>query len=139
MRVEPYLYFDGRCDQAIEFYGRAVGAEITVILRFKDAPDAQPRPGNENKVMHVALRIGESTVLASDGQWRGSPRFEGFSLSIAAASDGEAERVFAALSEGGRVQVQMMPTGFASRFGMVSDRFGVLWTIVAQQGAAAKA
>ena len=139
MRVEPYLYFDGRCDQAIEFYGRTVGAEVTVIVRFNDAPGAQPRPGNENKVMHVALRIGESTVLASDGQCRGSPRFEGFSLSIAAVSDGEADRVFAALSVGGRVQVPMMPTGFASRFGMVSDHFGILWTIVAQQGAAATA
>ena len=139
MRVEPYLYFDGRCDHAIEFYGRAVGAEITAIVRFKDAPDAQPRPGNENKVMHMALRIGESTVLASDGQCRGSPTFEGFSLSIAAANDGEAERLFAALSEDGHVQVPMMRTDFASRFGMVADRFGVLWTIVAQQRAAAKA
>lgn len=131
MRVEPYLYFDGRCDEALEFYRRAIGAEVTALVRFKDG-GAPVSAGNENKVMHVSLRIGEATVLASDGQCRGTPSFAGFSLSLSAAKDAEAERLFAALSEGGRVQVPLTTTPFASRFGMVADRFGVLWTVVAQ-------
>lgn len=131
MRVEPYLFFDGRCIDAIEFYRRAVGAEVNALVRFKDAPGPPTRPGTEDKVMHASFRIGETTVLASDGQCRGAPTFQGFSLSVTAADDAEAGRLFAALSNGGVVQVPLMPTPFASRFGMVADCFGVLWTVVA--------
>ena len=132
MRVEPYLYFDGLCEEAAEHYRRALGAEVTALVRFKDG-GAPAGAGNEDKVMHLSLRVGESTVLASDGQCRGKPTFSGFSLSLAAASDAEAERMFAALADGGRVQVAMAPTPFAARFGMVADRFGVLWTVVSQR------
>jgi PhnB protein len=129
MRVEPYLFFDGRCDEAIEFYSRAIGAKVSALVRFKDSPATPAPPGARDKVMHASLRIGNSTVLASDGQARGAPSFAGFSLSLTAPNDEVAERAFARLSEGGRVQVPLAPTAFASRFGMVTDRFGVLWTI----------
>jgi PhnB protein len=132
MRVEPYLYFDGRCDAAVELYRRALGAEVTALVRFKDNPGTLAPAGADDKVMHASLRLGETTVLASDGQSRGGPNFQGFSLSLTAADDGEAKRLFTALSAGGRVQVPLGSTPFASRFGMVADRFGVLWTVVAR-------
>ena len=130
MHIEPYLFFNGRCDEAIEFYRRALGAEVTMVMRFKESPDpASIPPGSEDKVMHASLRIGETTVLASDGDSQGATDFRGFSLSLAAARDTDANRMFAALAAGGRVQVPIGPTPFASRFGMVADRFGVLWTV----------
>jgi PhnB protein len=133
MRVEPYLFFDGRCEEAIEFYRRALGAEVTALVRFKDGgvPGA-----NQDKVMHAALSFGGSSVLLSDGQCRGQPEFRGFSLSLNAGSTGDAQRFFDALAQGGRIQVPLAPTPFASRFGMVADSFGVTWTVVCQQGAA---
>jgi PhnB protein len=131
MRVEPYLYFDGRCGEAVEFYGRALGAEVTALVRFNDNPGAPAPAGAGNKVMHASLRLGETTVLASDGQSRSGPNFQGFSLSLTAADDGDAERLFTALAAGGHVQAALESTPFASRFGMVADRFGVLWTVVA--------
>jgi PhnB protein len=133
MRVEPYLYFNGRCEEAVEFYRDAIGAEVTQLTRFKDVPDARGPAGSEDKVLHASLRIGDTTVMASDGDSREAPDFRGFSLSLTVAKDAEANRLFDALSEGGRVQVPLMSTPFASRFGMVADRFGVLWTIVTQQ------
>lgn len=131
MRVEPYLYFNGRCEEAVEFYRRAVGAEVVALTRYKDNPGAQAPAGAGEQVMHAALRIGETTVLASDGQCHGATNFQGFSLSLTANKDAEADRLFSALSDGGAVQVPLMSTPFASRFGMVADRFGVLWTIAA--------
>jgi PhnB protein len=133
MRVEPYLYFNGRCEEAVEFYRKAIGAEITALTRFKDDPGEKAPPGAEGKVQHASLRIGDTTVLASDGQGSGTPDFRGFSLSLTAAKDDEADRLFAALSAAGHVQVPLMSTAFASRFGMVADRFGVLWTIAAYE------
>jgi PhnB protein len=133
MQVQPYLFFDGRCEEAIEFYRKALGAEVTMLMRFKDSPEpAQPGmvpPGAENKVMHASIRIGDSTVLASDGRCLGKPSFQGFALSLTAASDAEADRLFAALGEGGQVQMPLAKTFFSSRFGMVADRFGVSWMI----------
>ena len=120
MRVEPYLYFQGRCEEALEFYRSAIGADGTILARFGD------------KVGHAVLRIGDTVVLASDGQGEDPADFSGFSLSLTAADDAEAERVFAALSEGGSVQVPMASTPFASRLGLVADRFGVPWTVVSQ-------
>jgi uncharacterized glyoxalase superfamily protein PhnB/AraC-like DNA-binding protein len=120
MRVEPYVYFQGRCDEALAFYRDALGADTTVFARFAD------------KVAHAVLNIGDTVVLASDGQGEGQPEFNGFSLSLTASDDAEAERLFAALSDGGSVQVPMAPTPFASRLGLVADKFGVPWMVVSQ-------
>src|SRR5690348_5389506 len=111
MQVQPYLFFDGRCEEAIEFYRRTLGAEVTMLMRFKDAPPqpegggCMPTPGTENKVMHMSFRIGETTLLASDGRCQGQPNFQGFSLTVTAADEDKAERVFAALGDGGQVQM----------------------------------
>src|ERR1700736_5500298 len=105
MQVQPYLFFDGRCEEAVEFYRTALGAEEIRLMRFKDSP--QPHapgmlpPGAENKVMHASFRIGETTVLASDGQCEGRPNFQGFSLSLTVPNEAEAERRFASLADGG--------------------------------------
>jgi PhnB protein len=134
MLVQSYLFFDGRCDEAIEFYRRALGAEVTMLMRFKDSPEPHPPgmipPGAENKVMHSSLRIGETTVMASDGKCLGKPTFQGFSLSLTVPNDAEAERLFAKLADGGQVQMPLNKTFFSSRFGMVADRFGVSWMVI---------
>ena len=134
MLIQPYLFFDGRCEEAIEFYRKTLGAEVATLMRFKDSREPhQPGmvpPGAENKVMHASFRIGETTVMASDGRCLGKPSFQGFSLSLTAPNDAEAERLFAALGEGGQVQMPLSKTFFSSRFGMVADRFGVGWMII---------
>ena len=132
MRVEPYVYFHGRCEEALEFYRGAIDADGAVVARFSDIPGSQAGPGAEDKVAHAVLRIGDTVVLASDGQGGGTADFSGFSLSLTASDDAEAERLFAALSDGGSVQVPMTATPFASRLGLVADRFGVPWTVVSQ-------
>lgn len=132
MRVEPYVYFQGRCEEALEFYRGAIDADGTVVARFGDIPGSQAGPGAEDKVAHAVLRIGDTVVLASDGQGAGKADFSGFSLSLTASDDAEAERLFAALSDGGSVQVPIAATPFASRLGLVADRFGVPWTVVSQ-------
>ena len=133
MQIQPYLFFDGRCEEAIEFYRRALGAEVTMLMRNKDNPEPpQPGmvpPGSENKVMHANLRIGDSVVLASDGHCKGKPEFRGFSLTIVAHDIATADRMFNALADGGHVQMPLTKTFFSPRFGMVTDRFGVSWMI----------
>jgi PhnB protein len=133
MQVQPYLFFDGRCEEALDFYRTAVDAKITHLMRFKEAPpDMRPAgESNDNKVMHVRLHIGDTTIFASDGRCQGNPTFEGFALSIAADSDAEAKRLFTALSEGGKTVMPLGKTFFASSFGMVVDRYGVSWMLVA--------
>jgi PhnB protein len=128
MQIQPYLFFDGCCDEAIEFYRGTLGAEVTMLIRFKDSPEPVSH-GSEDKVMHANLRIGETTVLVSDGRCLGRPSFEGFALSLTVADESEAERLFAALGNGGQVQMPMAKTFFSPRFGMVVDRFGVSWMI----------
>jgi len=134
MQVQPYLFFDGRCDEAVEFYTAKLGAKVEMLMRFKDSPEpAQPGmvpPGAENKVMHSSFRIGDTVVMASDGRCMGKPSFQGFSLSLTAPDEAEAERLFATLGEGGQVQMPMAKTFFSPRFGMVADRFGVSWMVV---------
>jgi PhnB protein len=134
MNIQPYLFFDGRAEEAIEFYRRALGAEVTALMRFKDSPEPpQPGmapPGTEDKVMHASFRVGETTVMASDGRCQGQPNFHGFSLAITASNEAEAERLFGALGEGGQVQMPLTKTFFSPRFGMVADRFGVSWMVV---------
>jgi len=134
MQVQPYLFFDGRCEEAVEFYRRALGAEVTMVMRFKDSPEppapGMVPPGAGDKVMHMSFRIGDTTVLASDGRCLGQSSFQGFSLSLTVPDDAEAERRFASLADGGQVQMPLTKTFFSSRFGMVADRFGVSWMIV---------
>lgn len=130
MQVQPYLFFDGRCEEAIEFYRRAISAEVTALIRFKDSPDSGMAPRNApDKVMHASLRVGETTVLASDDRCEGRPVFQGFALSLTVADAAEAERLFAALSDGGHEQMPLTKTFFSPRFGMVADRFGASWMI----------
>jgi PhnB protein len=134
MKVEPYLSFEGRADEAIEFYKKALGAKVVMLSRFKDAPPgacgggAMAAPGE--KVMHSALQIGNTTVMVSDGRCQGPAEFKGISLSISASTDADAERMFNGLAEGGKVSMPLGPSFFASRFGMVTDRFGVSWMVV---------
>jgi PhnB protein len=134
MLVQPYLFFDGRCEEALEFYRSKLGAKVENLVRFKDSPEpAQPGmvpPGSENKVMHVSFRIGDTTLMASDGRCLGRPSFQGFSLSLTVPNEAEAERLFAALGDGGQVQMPLAKTFFSPRFGMVADRFGVSWMVV---------
>ena len=134
MHVQPYLFFDGRCEEALEFYRKQLGAEVTMLMRFKESPEApQPGtvpPGSDDKVMHASFRVGDSTIMASDGRCLGQPNFQGFSLSLIVANDAEADRLFTALADGGQVHMPLGKTFFSSRFGMVADRFGVLWMIL---------
>ena len=130
MQVQPYLFFDGRCAEAAEFYRRALGAKVEMMMRFEDHPEPQANPpGSAEKVMHMSLRIGETTLLASDGRCTGKPSFQGFALSLTVADEAEATRVFEALGEGGQVQMPLEKTFFSPRFGMVADRFGVGWMV----------
>jgi PhnB protein len=134
MQVQPYLFFDGRCEEAIEFYCGALGAEVVGLMRFKECPEpAQPGmvpAGSENKVMHASFRIGDMTVMASDGRCQGKPSFQGFSLSLITANEAEAQRLFSALGQGGQVQMPLGKTFFSPAFGMVADRFGVSWMVL---------
>jgi PhnB protein len=136
MRIEPYLNFDGRCDEAIEFYKSAVGAKVEMLMRFKDAPpqpanpECGPKPGTENLVMHCSLTIGDSRVMCTDGQAGGKEKFSGIALSLSLKTDAEAQNVFAALGAGGTIVVPLGPTFFTSSFGMLKDKFGVDWMIV---------
>lgn len=131
MQVEPYLFFEGRCEEALDFYRRAIGAEVTALLRFKESPDPNMCPaGFEDNVMHAVIRIGNTTIMASDGMGTGNLAFQGFGLSLSLTDKAEAGRLFAALSEGGQVQMPLAETFYSPLFGMVADRFGVLWMIL---------
>ena len=133
MNVQPYLMFDGRCEEALEFYRQAIGAEVTMLMRFSESPEpcapGMIPPGSENKVMHASFRVGDATLMASDGRCTGQPKFEGISLSLTVPSVADADRLFAALGEGGQVQMPITKTFFSPRFGMVADRFGVSWMV----------
>lgn len=135
MQLHPYLFFNGRCEEAIDFYKRALGAEVVMLTRFSDAPDPAPPgsmpPGSENKIMHAALRIGEAEIFASDGSCSGAVAFQGVSLSLSVPDEAEADRLFAALGDGGKVQMPIGKTFFSPRFGAVADRFGVSWMVFA--------
>ncbi len=131
MQVQPYLSFEGRCEEAAEFYRKALGAEVTTLKRFKESPDpGMCSPGSMDKVMHMSFRIGDTTLLASDGRCTGQPNFQGISLTLTVADDAEAERLFASLADGGEVRMPLTKTFFSSRFGMVADRFGMPWMIL---------
>ena len=139
MQVQTYLFFDGRCEEAIDFYRGALGAEVTMLMRFKDCPQPAQEsptqegcsiaPGTENKIMHASLRIGDATVLVSDGRCTGQTVFQGFALSLDAPSEAEAERLFAAVASGGQVQMPLAKTFWSPCFGMLTDKFGLGWMV----------
>jgi len=137
MQVEPYLSFEGRCEEAIEFYKKALGAEVDMLMRMKDNPEQKPGcappPGAENKVMHSSLRIGDSRIMATDGQCTGKADFKGITLSVSVANDAQAQRAFNALADGGKVHMPLSKTFFSSSFGIVADRFGVSWMVLVGQ------
>ena len=137
MQIQPYLFFEGRAEEAAEFYKRQLGAEVEMMMRNKDAPEKPPPgmlpPNSENKVMHMSLKIGDTTVLASDGNCGGKPTFQGFSLSLTVRDEAEAKKIFAALGDGGQVQMPLTKTFFSPSFGMVADRFGVAWMVYVAQ------
>jgi PhnB protein len=130
--IQPYLFFDGRCEEALEFYRQAVGAKVEMLMRFKDSPEPPPPgcgPVDSNKVMHAQFTVGESTILASDGQAKGQPKFEGFSLSYTVPNEAEADKAYNALVAGGQVMMPLGKTFFSARFGMLTDKFGVGWMV----------
>jgi PhnB protein len=143
MLVQPYLMFNGRCEEAIEFYRKAIGAEVQMLMRFKESPDTPP-PGMvpadwDDKVMHSCLQIGDTQVMASDGCDAGGPSFKGITLSLTVANESEAAKKFGALSEQGQVTMPLGKTFFAKSFGMLVDRFGVAWMVIVPAEMAAKA
>jgi PhnB protein len=131
--IQPYLFFNGRCEQALEFYRKALGAEVEMIMRYKENPEPpQPGmvpPGFENKIMHSSFRVGQTTVMASDGCSADNASFQGFFLSLSVPSETEADHAFAALADGGQVRMPLTKTFWSPRFGMVVDRFGIGWMI----------
>jgi PhnB protein len=134
MQIQPYLFLDGRCEEALDFYRNAIGAEVTMLMRFSESPEP-PQQGcmsdvPADKVMHSEFRVGETVIMASDGMSQGRPEFKGFALALAAPDVAAADRLFAALAEGGAVQMPLAATFFSPRFGMVADRFGVSWMII---------
>jgi PhnB protein len=134
MQVQPYLFFEGRCEEAIELYRKALGAEVVMLMRMKDSPEPPPPgmmpPGTEDKVMHASFRVGDTVVMASDGRSSGHPEFKGVSLSISAPTESRAHQMFNALADGGKVQMPLGKTFFSPCFGMVADRFGVSWMVI---------
>jgi PhnB protein len=130
--VQPYLFnFNGRCEEALEFYRTAIGAEVLMLMRFKDCPEPYSGPPETaNKVMHSSFRIGESTLMASDGRCDEAKKtFDGFSLHLGLATEAEVDRAFNALVDGGQVVMPLAKTFWSPRFGMLTDRFGLGWMI----------
>jgi PhnB protein len=141
MQTQIYLFFDGRTNEALEFYKKTLGIEVEMLMRFKDAPvdpnaprDPNcPAPANPDGVMHSCFKLGGQSIMASDGNGGGKPEFKGFALSLAVKSEAEADKLFGALSAGGQVQQPLMKTFFSPKFGMVTDKFGVHWMVLVQQ------
>lgn len=136
MHVQSYLFFEGRCEEAINFYRDALGAEVVMLMRYKDSPekpaDETCAPASEDNVMHASFKVGDTLVMASDGMGSGNPTFSGISLALTVPDDATAKKHFEALQEGGQVHAPLMPTFFSSSFGMVADKFGVSWMIMAE-------
>jgi len=134
MNLQPYLFFDGKCDEALAFYKAAVGAQPKMLMRFKEAPDqSMVAPGSADKVMHAQVQIGDATVLMSDGRCSGKTDFKGFALTIAVNNENEADKIFNALAAGGQVTMPLGKTFFSPRFGMLTDKFGIGWMVLVAQ------
>ncbi len=133
MPIQPYLFFDGRCEEAIGFYERALGAKVEMMMRYAESPDPVPEgmlpPGSERKIMHASLKIGDAVVMASDGGCSGKTSFSGFSLSYAVPDEAAAKRAFDSLADGGQVQMPLAETFWARRWGMLVDRYGKPWMV----------
>ena len=128
--VQPYLFFGGRCEEALDFYRNAVGAEVQMLTRFKESPEPHGLPDCfDEKIMHATVQIGKTTLMASDGQCEGNQDFEGFALSITVPNEAEAESVFAALGQDGLITMSLEKTFWTAKFGMLQDRFGVTWMV----------
>lgn len=134
--VQSYLFFDGRTEEAIEYYKQAVGAEVQFLMRVKDSPEPPPAgcypEGAGDKVMHAQIRIGDTVVMLSDGRCSGKPVFQGFALSLSVRTEADVDKYFTALANGGQIQMPLAKTFFSARFGMVVDRFGVFWMVLVQ-------
>jgi PhnB protein len=142
MHVQPYLFFNGRCEEAIEFYKQTLGAKVEMLMRFSESPEKSNMPvqPNPNAVMHSCFKIGDTAIMASDGCSDGTAaEFKGFSLSLSAKDEADARRLFAALSEGGQVHQPLVKTFFSPAFGMVQDKFGMGWMVIVEQAAATAA
>ena len=136
MQTQIYLFFDGRCEEALDFYKNALGIEIEVMMRFKDSPEPPKegcKPGTENKIMHSCFKLGDQRVMASDGRAEGKPSFQGFGLALSAKTEAEADKLFVALGDGGQVQMPLTKTFFSPKFGMVADKFGIGWMVIVAQ------
>ena len=134
MKIENYLFFEGKCEEALNFYTQAIGAKVEMMMRYKDSPDGGQCPDGSkppgDKVMHVSFMVGETRIMASDGFAKGNPEFKGFALSIGVPTEAEAQKLFTALSAGGNVTMPLGKTFFSPSFGMLSDKFGVHWMIL---------
>ena len=143
MNVQPYLFFEGRAEEALDFYTKALGTTPTMVMRNREAPEAPPPgmlpPGSENKVMHASFKVGDTEVMLSDGRCSGKPQFSGFSLSIGVKDDATARRYFDALAAGGQVTMPLGKTFWSPCFGMLTDRFGVGWMISVEVAGEVKA
>jgi PhnB protein len=131
--VQSYLFFDGKCEEAIEFYKKALGADVKMLMRFKDSPEPPPPgcgPTDANKVLHAQFQIGETVIMASDGRATGNPKFEGFAQALTVPTEAEADKAFNALAKGGKVEQPLAKTFFSAKFGMVVDKFGVFWMVM---------
>ena len=137
MKIEPYVFFEGRTEEALAFYRTAVGAQTTALMRYSDCPDPPPPgmlpPGSEHKVMHASMKIGDATVMCSDGGCSGKQSIDGVSLVYNASDEAEADRAFAALAQGGQVTMPLGKTFFSPRFGMCTDKFGLGWMVILTQ------
>jgi PhnB protein len=134
MQVQSYLMFNGRCEEAIEFYKKALGAKVEMVMRFKDAPEGQCSPGNENKIMHSSFQIGDTVLMATDGMMNpDKPEFKGISLTLNPKTEAECERLLNALADGGQVHQPLIKTFFSPKFGVVADKFGVSWMVLVEQ------
>jgi PhnB protein len=139
MKVQPYLFFEGRTEEALEFYKKAIGAEVEMMMRFKDAPEGQCAPGSENKIMHSSFKVGDTVLMASDGMHAGPLEFKGISLTLNPKTEAECERLFNALADGGQVFQPLIKTFFSPKFGVLADKFGVNWMVLVEQEMATKA
>ena len=131
VQAQPYLFFAGRCEEALEFYRQVLGAEITMMMRHKDNPEPNGAVSADfaHKIMHASFEVGGSHFMASDGMCQGTENFQGFSLHLQVPDSATAERFFAGLSQGGQVRMPLTKTFWSPLFGMVCDRFGVGWMI----------
>ena len=134
MQVQSYLMFNGRTEEALEFYKKAIGAKVEMMMRFKEAPEGACTPGTENKIMHSSFKVGDTMLMASDGMMNGAPlEFKGISLTLNPKTEAECERLFAALAEGGQVFQPLIKTFFSPKFGVLADKFGVNWMLLVEQ------